>query len=122
MGENAEAMDALSPSAQLDQVVSDLDAMHSNSGGTPWADAFVGGLWENGVTEEFLKGAYSYPTIDSWPTDGSPNDATIIGQQVGSSLYFAGEHTHPTDPSVASGALQTGLRAAGEIDADHNPQ
>jgi monoamine oxidase len=120
MGENAEFMDSLpNEAAVLAHAVSDLDAMYP---GTPFSDTFVGGSWHNGLDEEFLKGVYSFPGIGSYPTDGSPSAREVLAQQVGTNLYFAGEATHNRHAATVAGALDTGLRAAGEIDADHDPQ
>jgi monoamine oxidase len=104
MGENAEFMDSLgSEAAALAQGLADLDAMYP---GTPFSDTFVGG----------------FPGIGSYPTDGSPSAREVLAQQVGTNLYFAGEATHNSAPATVTGALDTGLRAADEIDADHDPQ
>jgi monoamine oxidase len=120
MGENAEFMDSLpNEAAVLAHALSDLDALYP---GTPFSDAFVGGFWKNGLDEEFLKGVYSFPGIGSYPTDGSPSAREVLAQQVGTNLYFAGEATHNRHAATVAGALDTGLRAAGEIDADHEPQ
>jgi PKD repeat protein len=40
----------------------------------------------------------------------------VLAQPVGSTLYFAGEATHNSAPSTVPGALQSGERAADEID------
>ncbi len=120
MGENAEFMDSLkNEAAVLAQAVSDLDVMYP---GTPFSDTFVGGFWHNAVDEEFQKGVYSFPGIGSYPTDGSPSAREVLAHQVGTNLYFAGEATHNRHAASVAGALDTGLRAAGEIDADHDPQ
>jgi monoamine oxidase len=37
-------------------------------------------------------------------------------------LYFAGEATNIQNPANVTGAMDTGLRAASEIDANHDPQ
>jgi hypothetical protein len=119
MGENAEFMDSLSnDAARFAQAVSDLDTMYP---GTPFSDTFVSGIWENGAGEEFLKGVYSFPAIGTYPTDGSPSMRQVLAQQVGSALYFAGEATDNAHSATVFGALAMGLRAAGEIDADHIP-
>jgi len=67
------------------------------------------------------KGGYTYPMPGSYPTDGSPSARQVLAEPVGSALYFAGAPSHNSWPSTVVGALDSGLRAAGEIDADHNP-
>jgi monoamine oxidase len=120
MGENADFMDSLgSEAAALAQGLWDLDAMYP---GTPFSDTFVGGFWHNSVHEQFQKGVYSFPKIGSYPTDGSPSAREVLAQPVGTSLYFAGETMSNGNPATVTGALETGLRAADEIAADHDPQ
>jgi lysine-specific histone demethylase 1 len=46
----------------------------------------------------------------------------VLAEPVGTSLYFAGEASDHAHPETIYGALDSGLRAAGEIDADHTPQ
>jgi len=58
----------------------------------------------------------------SYPTDGSPSAREVLAEPVGTALYFAGAPTHNAWSANVTGALDSGLRAAGEIDADHDPQ
>jgi hypothetical protein len=119
VGENADAIDALgSPSAQLAAVVSDLDTMYP---GTPFSDAFVTGFWKRMDDMLHSEGGYTYPKPNSYPGDGSPSARQLLGDPVGTMLYFAGAPTHNSWPSTVVGAMDSGLRAAGEIDADHDP-
>jgi monoamine oxidase len=46
----------------------------------------------------------------------------VLAEPVDASLYFAGEATDDNHSATVFGALDSGLRAAGEIDADHTPQ
>jgi monoamine oxidase len=119
VGENADALDAMgSDAARISAVVSDLDTMYP---GTPFSGAFVTGFWKR--TDDMLhsKGAYTYPMPGSYPTDGSPSAREVLAEPVGTTLYFAGAPTHNSWASTVVGALDTGLRVAGEIDADHDP-
>jgi hypothetical protein len=45
----------------------------------------------------------------------------VLAEPVGTALYFAGAPTHNSWSSTVVGALDSGLRAAGEVDADHDP-
>ena len=45
----------------------------------------------------------------------------MLAEPVGTALYFAGAPTHNSWASTVVGAMDSGLRAAGEIDADHDP-
>jgi monoamine oxidase len=119
VGENADVLDAMgSDNARLAAVVSDLDTMYS---GTPFSDAFVTGFWKRMDDMLHSKGGYTYPMPGSYPTDGSPSAREVLAEPVGTALYFAGAPTHNSWASTVVGALDTGLRAAGEIDADHDP-
>jgi hypothetical protein len=119
VGENADVVDNLASEAQrINHVLSDLDTMYP---GTPFSDAFVTGFWKRMDDMQFSKGGYTYPKPGSYPTDGSPSAREILGEPVGTKLYFAGAPTHNSWSSTVVGALDSGLRAAGEIDADHDP-
>lgn len=119
VGENAEVLDTLgSDNQRIARVLSDLDAMYP---GTPFSDHFVEGYWKRMDDMRHSKGCYSFPKPGSYPTDGSPSARQILAEPVGTSLYFAGEATHNAWSATVVGALDSGLRAAGEIDADHDP-
>ena len=125
MGDNATALKALpTQQDQITAVLAALDEMTAtpNASPTQFTDAFVAAQWEPGEDEEFLKGVYSHPKIGSYPTDGSPSAREVLAEPVGTSLYFAGEATDNRHSATVFGALDSGLRAAGEIDADHSPQ
>ena len=51
------------------------------------------------------------------PPDASLSDCETLGEQVGNSIFFAGEATHPRYFGTVHGAYLSGLRAAGEIEA-----
>jgi hypothetical protein len=121
VGENADVLDAMgSNPARISAVLSDLDTMYP---GTPFSDAYVSGsgFWKR--TDDMLhsKGGYTYPKPGSYPTDGSPSAREVLAEPVGTALYFAGAPTHNSWSSTVVGALDSGLRAAGEIDEDHDP-
>jgi PKD repeat protein len=42
----------------------------------------------------------------------------VLAEPVGTTVYFAGEATHNTAASTVPGALQSGERAGGEVDAN----
>jgi monoamine oxidase len=107
-----------SDAARISAVVSDLDTMYP---GTPFSDAFVTGFWKRTDDMFHSKGGYTYPMPGSYPTDGSPSARQLLGDPVGTMLYFAGAPTHNSWSSTVVGALDSGLRVAGEIDADHEP-
>jgi monoamine oxidase len=73
--------------------------------------------------DPFIMGGYTSPGIGSWPTHNPQHSAnTKIAQPIGTALYFAGEGTNTSGASgLVSGAIETGERAALEVDADHSP-
>jgi hypothetical protein len=119
VGENAEVLDTVgNENQQIAHVLSDLDAMYP---GTPFSDNFVEGYWKRMDDKRNSRGCYSFPKPGSYPTDGSPSAREILAEPVGSVLYFAGEATHNAWSATVVGAMDSGLRTAGEIDADHDP-
>jgi monoamine oxidase len=119
-GEISDNLDALAnDNARIAAAVSDLDGMYA---GTPFTDAFVAGFWKRTNDKSHQLGAYSFPTVGSYPTDGGPSYRDDLVAPEGTVLYFAGEHTALRNPASVIGALESGLRAASQIDADHNPQ
>ena len=112
MGLNAEYMSGLaSDSDRLDQALADLDPMFAGQASAN----FVDGVIQDWTAEPYVRGTYSYPAPGSYP-DGGPSMRQVLAAPVGSTLFFAGEATHNEAPSTVPGALQSGERAAGEID------
>jgi hypothetical protein len=124
-GDNAAALAGMTEQDQITAILSALDSMikpDKQGNQSVFTDAFVSGFWARGDVRPYLKGAYSWPAIGTYPTDGSPSMRQVLAEPVGTSLYFAGEASDHAHPETIYGALDSGLRAAGEIDADHNPQ
>jgi monoamine oxidase len=129
-GEFADTLDLVGAGAgdqlqqQIAAVLGDLDPLFPNKGPTPFTDAYVSGsgFWKRMDDMLHSKGGYTYPKIGAYPTDGSPSARQILGEPEGTKLYFAGAPTHDKWASTVVGAMDSGLRAAGEIDADHDPQ
>jgi monoamine oxidase len=112
MGENAEALSALpDDAARLSQALADLDAMFGGQASAHFVEGFV----QDWTADPWVRGSYSYPAPGSYP-DSGPSARQVLAQPVGSELFFAGEATHNSAPSTVPGALQSGERAAGEID------
>ena len=113
MGENAQTLSDLpSDAARINQVLADLDAIFGGAATTNYVEANVHD-WTN---EPYVRGSYSYPAPGTYP--GGTSMREELAAPVGTTLYFAGEATHNTAPSTVPGALQSGDRAAGEIDTD----
>jgi hypothetical protein len=124
VGETGDNLKALpDDNARITAALSDLDLLYAGTGtGTIFTDAFVGGFWKEMNRMNHSRGAYSYPTVGSYPTDGSPSIREALAAPEGTMLYFAGEATSVDHPANVTGAMETGLRAAGEIDAAIEPQ
>jgi monoamine oxidase len=113
MGENAQVLsDLASDAARIGQVLSDLDAMFS---GAATAN-YIEGVVQDWTNEPYVRGSYSYPAPGTYP--GGTSMREQLAAPVGTTLYFAGEATHNTAPSTVPGAMQSGDRAAGEMDSD----
>ena len=112
MGINAEILGALpNDAARIDRVLMDLDAAFSGAA----SSAFVEGVVQDWTASPYVRGSYSYPAPGTRPLTGL-TQRQILAQPVGGELFFAGEATHNTAASTVPGALQSGERAAGEVD------
>jgi monoamine oxidase len=119
-GEIGDNLDALpNDNARIAAAVSDLDGLYA---GTPFTDVFVAGFWKRTNDKSHQLGAYSFPMVGTFPTDGSPSLREDLAAPEGTTLYFAGEATSNNHAATVIGALESGLRVAGEIDTDHDPQ
>jgi hypothetical protein len=116
MGRNSEVMEALpDDEARFDQALVDLDAAFGGIGAA--SAGFMEGHVHNWTAEPYVLGSYSYPAPGTRPP-GESTKRQVLAEQVGTTLYFAGEATHNTAPSTVPGALQSGERAGGEVDTD----
>lgn len=111
MGENADFMTALgSDSAILGQALSDLDIMFSGQA----SGLFLDGIVQNWTEDPYVRGTYSYPVPGTYPPS-APSMREVLAEPVNDLLFFAGEATHNSAPSTVPGAVQSGQRAAQEI-------
>jgi len=56
-----------------------------------------------------VRGGYSYVRVDNAGARGA------LADPINSTLFFAGEATHPSTPATTHGAIASGRRAAQEI-------
>jgi len=61
--------------------------------------------------EEFIEGAYTYPTM----SEGGDNSREIIGKSIGGKIYFAGEALSKNNYSSIGGALESSMVVVQEI-------
>jgi monoamine oxidase len=112
MGLNAEFLTALADdTARLNVALADLDVVF---GSGVASGKFIEGFVQDWTSEPYVLGSYSYPVPGSYP-NGGPSMREILAEPVGE-VSFAGEATHNTASATVPGALQSGDRAAGEID------
>lgn len=65
----------------------------------------------NWQTDPFSRGAYSYVTA------GGASARELLAAPLADTLFFAGEATNTEEAATVAGALQSGARAAREVDA-----
>lgn len=58
---------------------------------------------------------YALGSYSAFGVGSSPADLESLAVPVDGRLFFAGEHTHPTDPSTTHGAWKSGIRAAEDV-------
>jgi chitodextrinase len=119
MGKNSEFMEALpDDNARINQMLFDLDVaiddfpLEGKASG-----AYVEGVVQNWTAEPYVLGSYSYPAPGTRPNSG-PTMREVLAEPVGTTLYFAGEATHNLRAATVPGALQSGERAGGEVNAN----
>jgi hypothetical protein len=114
MGRNAEVMEALpDDTARINQALIDLDAAFGGTAST----TFIEGVVQDWTADPYVRGSYSFPSPGTRPLSG-PTQREVLAEPVGTSLYFAGEATHNTAASTVPGAMQSGERAANEVDTE----
>lgn len=109
MGENAEHMSALDDAA-IDVALSELDALFDGAATANFVDAFI----QDWGKEPFVKGAYSYPALNTYTTETNTTRIDLAAP-VDCVLFFAGEATNNNHPATVHGALESGARVAAEI-------
>ncbi|WP_210481704.1 NAD(P)/FAD-dependent oxidoreductase [Naasia sp. SYSU D00948] len=77
--------------------------------GVPAPAALVRSRWGS---DQFARGAYSYVAVGS-----SPEQRAALRTPVGERVFFAGEATSDDDPGTVGGAIESGVRAAAEVQA-----
>ncbi|HYM27422.1 MAG TPA: NAD(P)/FAD-dependent oxidoreductase, partial [Steroidobacteraceae bacterium] len=78
--------------------------------GTDIAASLQGWYYHDWQRDPYARGAYSYVTV------GGSSARASLGQPLAETLFFAGEATDTADEAgTVAGALQSGLRVAGEV-------
>lgn len=102
-GMEALAMEELSDESILEVVMSNLRTVFASDVLPP--TRYVMSRWSQ---DEFAKGAYSFPRVGQ----SFAETAAIIGEPVGDTLFFAGEHTSTYWSGTTTGAYETGRNTA----------
>jgi monoamine oxidase len=106
-GPKATAMSGATPAELVGRAVNGFGTMLGELALTH--EEFEGGVMHDWGQDPFSRGAYSYVTVDG-------GDArAVLAAPVDDTLFFAGEATSQDGQGgTVNGALQTGMRAAGE--------
>lgn len=76
----------------------------------PATSSFVNATIVDWAREKHIHGGYTYPSLHA-----QVGDRDVLAQPVGTTLFFAGEATHPAINPCMQAAMETGQRAASEI-------
>lgn len=109
MGENAEYMSSLDAGA-IDIALAELDALFDGAATANFVDAYI----QDWSKEPYIKGAYSYPALNTYITETNTTRLDLAAP-VDCVLFFAGEATNNNHPATVHGALESGARVAAEI-------
>lgn len=112
-GTRAEVLDSMS----VDPVRFAIEELDELFGGRIASRSFERGLIADWGADPYVRGLYSYPTPQT--TEASRE---ALARPVGKKLFFAGEATNTLGASgTVHGAMDTGWRAAAEVEAALRP-
>ena len=115
-GERASRVMALSREEIARKMCLQLDAMFgSPDNPTPATQACTGFLVQDWSQEALAKGAYSHPTL------GAHGKRQALTRPMGN-VFFAGEATQEDINPCVQGAMQTGIRAADQVQDSFKPK
>ena len=106
-GDHARELEQLNKQQIINKAIKQLQKMFPDISSSDVVDVELT-RWDS---DPMTRGSYSHI-----PPDASLSDCETLGQQVGNSLFFAGEATHPLYLGTVHGAYLSGLRAAIEIE------
>ena len=116
-GERADALSKMPQEEPIRHFLRQLDTIfgtHSNP--KPATTCFVSGTVFDWSKEQYVGGAYTYPTLGAEPGDREALQAPVQG-----TLFFAGEACHAGVNPCMQAALETGELAAEQAQAALQP-
>eukprot|EP00877_Chromochloris_zofingiensis_P015153 jgi/Chrzof1/9892/Cz04g19260.t1 len=112
-GERADVVSRMDPQQAIQAFLQQLNTMFGTQQHPhPATSAYVTAHVFDWSKQEWVGAAYSYPTLGAEPTDRDALAAPVL-----SSIFFAGEATHPAVNPCMQAALDTGRRAAYQVKA-----
>ncbi|GFR47743.1 hypothetical protein Agub_g9508, partial [Astrephomene gubernaculifera] len=112
-GENADGASALGSETSQRLFLEQLDKIYgSESDPRPASSSLVRGQMVDWSKEQYVYGAYTYPSFGA-----ELGDRSLIAAPLASRLFFAGEATNEAINPCMQGAMQTAERAAAQIKA-----
>lgn len=116
-GERAVEIGAMDPDEAIRVFLRQLDEIFARGDDVaPASSAFVYGQVVDWAAEPYIRGAYSYPSLGA-----ELGDRDALAAPLGSTVFFAGEATHPAINPCVQAALETGSRAAAQVQAAMAP-
>jgi monoamine oxidase len=116
-GERADAICKMASEEPIQRFLAQLDTIFgTTSNPKPASACFVSGTVFDWSQEEYVGGAYTYPTLGAEPGDREALQAPVQG-----TLFFAGEACHAGVNPCMQAALETGELAAEQARAALQP-
>ncbi|KAL3134987.1 hypothetical protein ABBQ32_007941 [Trebouxia sp. C0010 RCD-2024] len=110
-GSRAEEISKLRQNSVIIQTLSQLDEMFGTRRQRfPATSSFLNATIVDWSREKHIHGAYTYPTLHA-----QVGDRDVLAQPIGTTIFFAGEATHPAINPCMQAAMETGQRAAAEL-------
>ncbi|MEW5316230.1 MAG: hypothetical protein WDW38_007611 [Sanguina aurantia] len=112
-GTRADEASKLRPDEVVTRFLDQIDKVFGKPGDlTPATASLAQSRVIDWSKEKYVRGAYSYPTLGAELGDRCKISSSVMG-----TLFFAGEHCNPDIGPTVQGAIETGQRAALELEA-----
>lgn len=112
-GTRADEASKLHPDEVVKRFLDQIDIVFGKPGDlTPATASLAQSRVIDWSKEHYVRGAYTYPTLGAELGDRCKIRSSVMG-----TLFFAGEHCNPDMGPTVQGAIETGQRAALELEA-----